>query len=265
MVNVMPKAFSIVIPVVEQHDKFLPTLIAEISREAHLIEEIIICRSGLDGSKRNQYLNWLNQLSINRGKRIPICLESSRQSRKAGYNRNLGAQKAKSDWIAFVDADDSYSSIRFSILSKVIEKNPTANLILHSYTYEAELDEYPLIQKMQARSFEAVLNETLYKENYGGTHSEEDTNINVPFSTGGRSRVHHGHVTVRKIVFEKIQYLTEGTAEDGKFCKRVLREMGGVLYLPVPLSIYVVNESATNLSPLKRRIQKFAALFKSNS
>ena len=259
----MPKAFSIVIPVVEQHDKFLPALISGLCKEAHLIEEIIICRGGLDESKRDQYICWLNQFTKSQGKVIPLFLESSRKSRNAGRNRNIGAQKAKSDWIAFIDADDIYSDERLSILKKVIEKNPGTNLILHSYTYQNELGEYPLIQVNQQTSFEPILNEVLYNENHEGTNSEENTNIKVPVSAGGRSRVHHGHVTVRKSVFEKIHYITEGVAEDGKFCRRVLQELGGVIYLAVPLSIYVVNESGTNISPLKKRIQDLRALFKS--
>ncbi len=263
MVIVMPKVFSIVIPVVEQRDKFLPILISELGKEAHLIEEIIICRSGLDESKRDQYISWLNQFTMNQEEVIPILLESSRKSRNAGGNRNIGARRAKSDWIAFIDADDKYSEKRLSILKKVIEDNVEVNLILHSYTYLNELGEFPLIQASERKTFEPILNDVLYDENFAKSYSEEDTNINVPTSAGGRSRVHHGHVTVRKSVFDKIQYLNEGVAEDGKFCRRVLRELGGVIYLAVPLSIYVVNESATNISPLMNRIEGLRALFKS--
>jgi glycosyltransferase involved in cell wall biosynthesis len=260
----MPKAFSIVVPVVEQHDKFLSALISRLGKEAHLIEEIIICRSGLDESKRDQYTSWLTQITIDQREVIPIFLESSRKQRNAGSNRNIGAQRAKSDWIAFIDADDVYSQERLSILNNIIEKNSGANLILHSYTYQTELDEYPLIQVNQQTSFELILNEALYDENFGRTYSEENTNIKVPVSAGGRSRVHHGHVTVRRSVFNKIQYPTDGVAEDGKFCRRVLQELGGVIYLALPLSIYVVNESATNMSPLKKRIKELRALLLSH-
>ena len=263
MVDVMSKIFSIVIPVVEKHDMFLPSLISELGKEAHLIEEIIICRSGLDESKRNQYIYWLNQFTMNQEEVTPIFLESSRQSRNAGGNRNVGARRAKSEWIAFIDADDKYSEKRLSILKKVIEQNVGVNLILHSYTYQNELDEFPLIQVNEQKTFEPILNDVLFDENFSNSYSEKDTNINVPTSAGGRSRVHHGHVTVRKSVFDKIQYLNEGVAEDGKFCRRVLRELGGVIYLAVPLSIYMVNESATNISPLMNKIKGLRAVFNS--
>ncbi len=45
----------------------------------------------------------------------------------AGASRNLGITKARSEFIAFLDADDYYLENRFKIAVEIIEKNPTAD------------------------------------------------------------------------------------------------------------------------------------------
>jgi hypothetical protein len=99
-------------------------------------------------------------------------------------------------------------------------------------------------------------------QDFSENKESKNSNLTVPLENTGNNRIHHGHITVKKKVFQETKFLIDRPGrEDGLFCKVVLSKYGNVKYFPLPLSIYNVERSATNKSPYKRLMEKFLKFF----
>lgn len=245
--------FSIVVPLVKDHDAYVPKLFAALSIERELVTEIIIARSQLPGDQNEQFERYIKTCASNAkliGKEVIIKSESKQN---AAQNRNVGGIQAKSDWICFLDADDEYSKYRLRYLSEIIKIHSEANLILHSYTYKNELSNWPMPTNFEKNKYK--ISKEIQK--FLVAKDQKDTNLKVPVQGSGLNRIHHGHITVKNEAFRKIRFQVDQPGkEDGIFCNSVLKEFGSAYYLPIALSIYNIERSATNKSPLRKIFQK---------
>jgi hypothetical protein len=250
--------FSIVIPLVKDHDVYIPKLFATLSIENDQIVEIIIARSHLPANQADKFERYVNSCASDVGLANKVVFENSEYKQNAAQNRNAGGSRANSDWICFLDADDEYSEYRLRYLSLIIRKYPEVNLILHSYTYKSELQNWSMPANLK-KSIDQVEAET---QDFSENKESKNSNLTVPLKNTGNNRIHHGHITVKKKVFQETKFLIDQPGqEDGLFCNVVLSEHGNVKYFPLPLSIYNVERSATNKSPYKRLVEKFLKFF----
>ena len=245
--------FSIVVPLVKNHDDYIPKLFSTLSVEKDLVTEIIIARSQLPDNQNELFERYIKNCASNTGLIGKEVIFKSEGKQNAAQNRNSGGMCAKSDWICFLDADDEYSEFRLRYLSQVIKNHLNANLVLHSYTYKNELSNWPMPTSFEKSKLK--INKEIQK--FATSNEQTNTNLNVPVEGSGLNRIHHGHITVKTEVFRKIKFqIDQPGREDGIFCNSVLKEFGGAFYLPTALSVYNVERSATNKSPLQKIIQK---------
>ena len=245
--------FSIVVPLVKDHDAYIPNLFATLSIERELVTEIIIARSQLPRDQKEQFARYIKACASNAGLIGKEVIVESESKQNAAQNRNLGGIQAKSDWICFLDADDEYSEFRLSYLSQIIETHSEANLILHSYTYQNELSNWPMPTNFERDKYK--ISKEIQK--FVVASDQNDTNLKVPVEGSGFNRIHHGHITVKNEAFRKTKFQVDQPGkEDGIFCNSVLREFGSAYYLPTALSVYNIERSATNKSPLRKILQK---------
>jgi glycosyltransferase involved in cell wall biosynthesis len=230
----MPKhTFSVVIPLVPAHIKYLENLIQSLASAQLPPDQIIIAASSITYSS-NEFLHQL----VSKFK-IYTKITSSESHFTAGINRNRGWDLAETDYVSFCDADDTYSWDRISILEEIASVH-SADLILHNYTY---LKPRQLLDLLP-RTNEFITSEDLYKATFSNGHRDisletgvlGDTNIVLPKFSKSHWRIHHGHASVKRNL--NFRYGAKIRGEDGEFCRDILFSKKNVVYTPNRLSNY---------------------------
>lgn len=110
----MKKLFSIIIPCLNE-EKYLPKLLGDLAKQTFTDFEVIVVDGDSDDEtikKISEFKNKLNSLEIIKSKK-----------RNVSYQRNLGAKKAKSEWLVFMDADNRlpdyfFDGVKYRILKE---------------------------------------------------------------------------------------------------------------------------------------------------
>ena len=260
--GVPERTFTAVIPIVPKHIKFLGLLLSELKSATKKFDEIWIIAS-------SQNLGSISELKrlkeIHSGEKI--YLVTSPEKRTAGENRNIGFDRATSDYICFLDADDSYSPRRLEILDKVIISTG-AELVYHDYFRLFPRAAFKLNNSLNVRNLATT------EELAASSFSDEGIRKNLDITKGGYTnlllperlrklhRIQHGHATVSNRVSERFSSMPTG--EDGEFARRCLKNNKKVVYVPQRLSIYDRATPSNLLSSFARRVLITLAKFKSS-
>ena len=146
--------FSVVCPVYNSEEYILEALESVLSQTLPPDEIIVID----DGSTDNT-LKIVNDLELANKNKIEIIKS---EHKGPGSARNIGIERSKSTWIAFLDSDDIWKENKLEIVSKNIISNPLNDIFCHS---EYHLD----------------LNGSLKLVNYGKTFNYSKKLINQLF------------------------------------------------------------------------------------
>ncbi|MCK5740987.1 MAG: glycosyltransferase family 2 protein, partial [Chlorobi bacterium] len=111
---------SIIIPVFNA-DKYLRESVASALAQPETTEVILI----EDGSSDHS-LELCREL-VDEYEKVLLFAHPDNANLGASSSRNLGITNARSEFIAFLDADDYYLENRFKIAVEIIEKNPSAD------------------------------------------------------------------------------------------------------------------------------------------
>jgi len=255
--------FSLVVPLIPAHDEKLLRLFENLSQAPNFFSEIIIARSETKNDTILRIKENIEELQRNTGITCPVILAPSKDRCLAGENRNRGWQLASSEWVSFLDADDLYLPEKFSFQREVIEHFSDVNLILHDFYFESELDGKALPRANHLELTKLFHNSEIFFETFGANTSSlaslaGNTNIRIP----GGFNVHHGHVTVRSDIYSSVKFQNTPRVEDGIFCQDLLKSLGGVVYIPAKLSVYIESDSSLSLysGPI-RKFKRTAKLF----
>lgn len=228
--------FSIVIPTIPKHHKYLPKLIKLLEKDSKCIYEILIITSSTSLKDKIKIEKKITKFSkINK---IRIIFTQKRQS--AGQNRNTGWNLASGEYIMFMDADDYYLKNRTRILENVITEMD-ADIIIHNYY--SVVPHFLLKSRRVSNSEEWIHTQQLRKSTWNGTERDTtkelgirgDTNIKAIDANGKSWPIQHGHVTIRRDI--SLRFSTE-YGEDGRLLRDALEANLSVIYLPDKLSIY---------------------------
>lgn len=210
---------SVVIPVFPPHFCFLERCLQNVMQSTVLPNEIIIAASEVNEKKEKELYDSLIKICKN----VKLIIYGTTDIAYAGVNRNRGYTKSSNDIIMFIDADDFIHPQKVEIIQKCFEKFPDCKQLIHNFSSSAkdlglkfDIDNLPIFQ-------------------YKGSFQKGDIVHN------GMKRIHRGHVTVHRSVFEKVKYNNDRHREDNTFTKKVHKSFDKSFFLSLPLLIW--NES----------------------
>lgn len=223
--------FSIIVPLIPQHDREMLRLFRYLKLKEDFIQEVIICRSETPTYMatfiKKKYLCCAKQLNFK-----PKVLVSSVPFRAYdGTNRNRGLKLATSDFVVFLDADDLYADSMFEIISKAFV-DTNCHAILHDYTLDTK--DFELINSSKVVTYEL---------DFPGSASLLD--FNEPIIKKGTSflpNLHHAHLSIRTGSLVE-QYLDIFPGADTEYCKRIIRGGKKVIFIDAKLSFWNRNRS----------------------
>lgn len=231
-----PKLFSIVIPVIPKHFRYLSSLLKEISSESGYIREILICASSVNELE----IDALEKILRHAPTSLDIRIITTSNIRTAGENRNIGWNESKAEFVAFLDADDLYHPLRLSTISKVLLEH-NADALVHDYYRMSPR----LIFRCQSdTSFVRMSSEELRKANRDrfiallpdGEIYTGESNLVLPNRLNHAPRVHHGHLVIKRTI--PTRYSSRKTGEDGELVVEILKNGFQLVYIDAKLSIY---------------------------
>lgn len=125
----------------------------------------------MDDNSTDNSLNLLKKLSselLETQAHISVSILHDGKNMKQGARRNQGIQKAKGEWLFFIDSDDQIHSETLSLCQKRIEKNRDADMVYFNYAFRNTLPNH------SQNSSYAVVENSLYKRlNYDQLLGEE--------------------------------------------------------------------------------------------
>ncbi len=243
--------FSVVVAFTSVHDKYLPQMLKYLSDNQNYVSEVILVRDPIRGIPALILKARVKILARLFGLEKPVSTWFTSTRLYAGAARNLGWHKAESEWVMFLDADDDYSSNRFSVIENVISQTSGSNLFLHDFCSAEE----PFLPELEMSPGSSVVNnERIQEETIKYVDSDENFNLFVPKPEGGFYNVHHGHLTVRTSLKFSHMFPELKKAEDTKFCRSVLFGRGGVVFIPLKLSRYHPQKSSWRTQITRLRV-----------
>ena len=146
----------------------------------------------------------------------------------AAANRNMAASGNKCDYISFMDADDIMLENKIEILKKIIiEEKPLS--IIHNYN--SVNTKYKVNNNIKHKIYGDEIYEILKK-----TKTQNITKF----------KVHHGHITISKDIFNNVKQDTSDKwrrGQDSKFIRDIFKHYGKdkkvMIYIDIPLTIYI--------------------------
>jgi hypothetical protein len=266
--------FSIVIPVVPKHDRYLNDVFACLSTESNLIREIIVARSEIAPHKVKKYEKFLRKISSEYNLEDKVILSGEPRACLAYANLNRGWRLAKSEYVTFLGADDLYAPYRLSVINEVLDHYPESNLILHGAFFEDQSTTNAQVNKFKQLDSDDFLghfvkeriidSSEIYKATFPTGKRDflsecfENTSIKIPTNEFEVDLFTQGNATVKTRLREKVVYKQLQYGEDGVLCLDILENFGQVFFIALELSIYRKHLSAnripTRLSYLKHKL-----------
>jgi glycosyltransferase involved in cell wall biosynthesis len=264
--------FSIVIPLVPQHDDYFFDFLAELSKSSDKVGEVIVSRSNRSFRSIAKFKLELDSFLSENNICFPVEVLYTTETLLAGENRNRAWACAKYEYVVFCDADDSYSPYRLLMIEETISLLEP-ELIIHDYFSGARATEYcyeipeNLNYVQSEELFEATFLSVPRNRINEGEHSG-DTNLRVPLKLNNHVKIHHAHICVKNILREKFQFGSLYRAEDGQFCRDILENHHPVAYIPWELSTWVYSRStapSARLHTLRKVLNRIKKTFASRN
>ena len=211
---------SLCIPCFPRDTPKLEKLLESVKKQTVKPDEIIIGHSEMNEQQAKELEKKYSDL------KIKVIFTEKKQY--AAANRNMAATGNKSDYISFMDADDIMLDNKIEILKKIIlEEKPLS--IIHNYN--SVNTKYEISNDIKRKIYG--------DEIYDSLQNSKTIHINT-------FRVHHGHITISKEVFENVKQDTSDKwrrGQDSKFIRDIFKHYGRdkkvMIYIDIPLTIYI--------------------------
>jgi hypothetical protein len=217
--------FTIVIPLIPQHDFEIKRILRVLVNEQHLIKELIICRSETRGSGRASEKRY-NRAAYDVGFVKEIKVDWIRDVARDGTNRNRGWSKATTEYVAFLDADDLYSKSRLSIILENFNSTG-ADAIVHNYNSTGSItSDFETLSPDQSKNCKVILG------------NKGDTGEYLADLDGNELKVHFAHMSVRNEIKSKLMYTDRFPGADWEFAIALVERGYEMRYISAELSAW---------------------------
>lgn len=219
---------SLCIPCIPRDKEKLLRLMENVSNQSLKPMEVVISLSGEKYTNDN-FKNKLEKIA-----KVPIKIIYSSDKKTASENRNIASNNVKGDIISYIDADDLMNKNRIKRIVEIF-KEYDCNAVLHSF--ELTLDTNSISKN----------NKRIYKGKYMYNLSKE---FKAEFlDIKNENTIHHGHVSIKKSVFDNIQFNTSeqyNRGQDSKFVRDIIDFYGNndktIIFTNEKLSFYIPAE-----------------------
>lgn len=154
----MSRAFkvSVIIPV--YNAELYVRCAVESAIQLHEVGEVLL----IEDKSPDNALEVCQQLEREYEK-VKLVRHPNGENRGAGASRNLGIEKARCEYIAFLDADDWYLENRFAETKKVFEYDPTIDGVYESTGFYDEATQKLLLNRSTTLHKEVCYKDLLYR------------------------------------------------------------------------------------------------------
>lgn len=213
-------SLGIGIPVYYPHHIYINTLLETISKSSLLPTQVCLSISSCPSD---------DHVPIYHDYPFPILIYQTKDPKNSSENRNILAQMLETDIISFMDADDIPHIDRNKILMNCFQ-DETIHAIVHDYMLTKNRNHpfiytpinYPIVYKHYINTVKPYC---VYAVN-------NDKHFDY----------HAGHITIRKSVFQKHQYIEDWSLvawkEDSIYTTQLVRDNIFITYIHEKLSLY---------------------------
>ena len=217
--------FTIVIPLIPQHDFEIKRLMTLLSSEQELIKRVIICRSetrDLGKAAKKRYSRYAKSAGFLK----EITVDCVRTIARDGTNRNRGWSKVDTEYVAFLDADDLYSKNRLSVILESF-RTTGADAIVHNYDSSGSiLSEIENLAAYGSKSYKVFLGK---KDNLSDFLADEN---------GNALKVHFAHISVRTEIRNRLMFTDRFPGADWEFATSLVALGYDLRYIDAELSAW---------------------------
>lgn len=207
---------GVAIPCYIGHIERLYDLLESIEMQTIIPDKVVVCSSSTSSFNNNKQYSF----------QLEILITEDKQN--ASKNRNMAVSKLNDmNFITFIDADDIMHPQRIEILLKCFQEYDS-DIILHNYLESTKGTFESFLGKKQEIK---IRTNTLIQSWSGCITQINEYSDRV-------DKIHHSQVTIKKEIFEKVQFPEEpefNRKEDCVFCYRVFS-------LPNIKHAYIQNE-----------------------
>jgi len=226
------KPFTVVIPLIPQHDSKIRDILSRLVFEQELIEEVILCRS--ESIAHSSILTLKFSLLAKTLKfNPPVTVNAISGVARDGTNRNRGWENSRTKYVAFIDADDFYFDGRLKLILHLLELT-NADAIIHDYANQNEIEEDRNIEN---------LGEFRTAPLYAGSMVEDSGLREILDEFGKPVQAHFAHITVKNAVREQLQFTSKFPGADWEFVVNLIENGFNLQYIPLKLSAWSRSRS----------------------
>lgn len=221
---------TVAIPCIPRHVQYMPRVLASVRNQTTPAFEVIVSICNTTAAEAQAYETaWRKLLP----ETIQLRILHHPNSLRAGPNRNEAARVARGDILTFFDADDEMHPQRLEAIVHVFTRFPDTKLFLHNFFCGRVNRGF---QSFNVATMACIRSPRTFTATFGDPPVDDPRRLTLPppgpgaynvhflFDDGRETPVHHGHVTVPKVVFDEagIQFPNIFPGEDGSFCRSVL-------------------------------------------
>lgn len=226
LVNRKNNIISIIIPCIKRDSEKINKLIISIENQTKKPNEIVISYSGVTNLDSENLKIKLKKLT-----NIDIKIISSLDKKYAGENRNIAAKNSKGDILMFFDADDIMKENRIERIMNLFNKYD-CNAVLHSFKNN-NINKNSKNNKLK-----------MYDGNFlYNLHKNTKT---IYLDIKNEKKIHHGHISIKRNVFNNIQFRFDEKykrGQDSKFVRDLIEFYGNkkntIIFTNEELAYYI--------------------------
>jgi glycosyltransferase involved in cell wall biosynthesis len=231
---------SVIIPCYPPHIKRLVICFNDILNQTVKPYEVILAISETDDNNKCNLYNQYNPMFL--AKNISFRIENTTKQQFAGENRNRGAKIAKGEIFMFIDADDQISKFKIEFSLKYMTMY-NADMIMHTFAfcqpYPEFLKEQLTLNSNNIRVYDPIQVKKIVFGDPPVRNRIKELKSVRKLCEGFPPGIVMGYPTIKKEVFDKIQFTARARGEDTLFFKDCVWEGFKVIFIKCKLINYI--------------------------